>query len=174
MDSTSNQLVGNLPDKRVSRTLRTLFERMRFWEPPARIIATTATALTLSDTHAERVVLINSNSTVANTFTLPPALGTGKKFTLINNVTQTQGTVKFAADGTDVLSGVCFAASSNAASGSALFMTTATSDYASLNLTTTGGLGGDMFEAWDTGSGTWTVRMTTRCSGTVATPFAAT
>ena len=46
----------------------------------ARIVTTTATALSLTVTeHAERIVLVNTNSTVANTITLPAAAGTGAK-----------------------------------------------------------------------------------------------
>ena len=47
----------------------TLKELDRVGDASARIVTTTATALSLTATqHAERVLLINSNSTVANTF----------------------------------------------------------------------------------------------------------
>lgn len=141
----------------------------------ARVVTTTATALSLTVTeHAERVVLINSNSTVANTFTLPAATGTGAKITLINNITQTQGTVVIAAPGTtNVVSGVAYGFGTTAA-GAEAFVTSATSDKITFNLTTTGGLGGDRVEAIDTGTGVWTVLVHFTGSGTIATPFAAT
>lgn len=147
----------------------------RSCDASARIVTTTATALALTVTqHAEKVVLINTNSTVANTFTLPVATGSGAKFHLINNIAQTQGTVVFAANGTtDVLVGTCCSYNTTAANAEA-FRTTATSDKVTLNLTTTGGLGGDEFEAWDSAANTWTVRVKVIGSGTLATPFSQT
>lgn len=152
----------------------TAAEMVRACDISARVVTTTATALSLTVTeHAERMVLINSNSTVANTFTLPAATGTGAKMTLINNITQTQGTVVIAAPGTtNVVSGVAYAYGSTVADAEA-FVTTATSDKITFNLTTTGGLGGDIVEAWDTSTGVWTVQVKFRGSGTLATPFAA-
>lgn len=141
----------------------------------ARIVTTTATVLALTVTeHAERVVLINTNSTVANTFTLPAATGSGAKFTLINNIAQTQGTVVWAANGTDVLKGICKAFDSTAAADAMCFITTATSDKVSLNRTTTGGLGYDMIEAWDSSANTWSVRVEINGSGSMGTPFSET
>lgn len=143
--------------------------------PSARIVTTTATALTLNATdHAEKVVLINTNSTVTNTFTLPAATGSGLKYTLINNVAQTQGTIKIAANGTDVLSGIAIGVHATTTTGGASFLTSATSDYYSFNRTTTGGLGQDSFEAIDSASGTWTVRVVFNGNGSLATGFAAT
>lgn len=142
----------------------------------ARIVTTTATALSLTVTeHAERIVLVNTNSTVANTVTLPTAAGTGAKFTVINNITQTQGSVVVAANGTtDVISGVAFAVDSTGADTASAFYTTATSDKVTFNITTTGGLGGDTVEAYDIAANTWLVRVFFRGSGTLATPFSAT
>jgi hypothetical protein len=140
-----------------------------------RIVTTTATALNLAfTTHGEKVVLINTNSTVANTFTLPLATGTGTKMTLINNITQTQGTVVIAANGTtNTLKGVAYMFGTTAADAEA-FVTSATSDKITLNLTTTGGLGGDIVEAWDTATGVWNVQVRCVGSGTLATPFSQT
>lgn len=144
-------------------------------ELSTRIVTTTSTALSLTIAeHAERLLLINSNSAGASTFTLPAATGSGAKMTLINNLVQTQGTVVFAANGTDVLKGICMALDSTAAADAMSFLTTATSDKATLNLTTTGGLGQDMFEAWDVAANVWQVRMVYNGSGSLATPFAAT
>lgn len=153
----------------------TAAEMTRSCDISARIVTTTATALSLTVTqHAERVVLVNTNSTVANTFTLPLATGTGAKITLINNIAQTQGTVVIAANGTtNTLSGVAYVYGTTAA-GAEAFVTSATSDKITLNLTTTGGLGGDIVEAYDSASGVWTVQVKCVGSGTLATPFSAT
>lgn len=161
-------------DGTAAATAATALEITRSCDASARIVTSTATALSLTVTeHAERVVLINSNSTVANTFTLPAATGSGVKMTLINNIVQTQGTVVVAANGTDVLAGVARVYGTTAAEAEA-FVASATSDKITLNLTTTGGLGGDIVEAWDSAANTWTVQVKCTGSGTLATPFSAT
>lgn len=144
--------------------------------PSARIVVSTATALSLTVTeHGERIVLIETNSTVANTFTLPVATGSGVKFTIVNNIAQTQGSVVVAANGTlDVIQGLCIALDSTAAADAMSFQTSATSDKVTLNRTTTGGLGGDVVEAWDKAANAWFVRVVINGSGSLATPFAAT
>lgn len=151
-------------------------ELVRIVDVSSRIVTTTATALSLTVTaHSERIVLVNTNSTVANTVTLPLATGTGAKFTVINNITQTQGSVVVAANGTtNVISGVAFAVDSTGADTATAFYTTATSDRVTFNITTTGGLGGDTVEAYDVAANTWLVRVFFRGSGTLATPFSAT
>jgi hypothetical protein len=135
--------------------------------------ATTALSMTLT-THGEKIVLINSNTTVANTFTLPAATGSGAKFDIRNNVAQTQGTVVIAALTTDVFKGIAYGMDTTAAADAIAFLTTATSDKVTLNLTTTGGLGHDRVEAWDVAAGTWNVIVTFTGSGSLATPFSAT
>lgn len=161
-------------DATAAATEATAAEITRSCDASARIVTTTATSLALTVTqHAERVVLINTNSTFANTFTLPVATGSGAKFTLINNIAQTQGTVVVAANGTDVMKGVALMFPTTAA-GAEAFLTSATSDKYSFDLTTTGGLGQDMVEAWDSAANTWNVRVTGVGSGTLATGFSQT
>lgn len=139
-----------------------------------RVVTTTATALSLTVTqHAERVVLVNTNSTVANTLTLPVATGSGVKFTVVNGIAQTQGTVVVAANGTDVMKGVAIVAGTTTADAEA-FVASATSDKVTLNLTTTGGLGGDKIECIDIAANTWQVDVKCIGSGTLATPFSQT
>lgn len=159
----------------VAGNTSTAAEINRATDISARVVTTTATALSLTVTqHAERVVLVNTNSTVANTFTLPVATGSGAKFTIVNNIQQTQGTVVVAASGTlDTLKGVAIIADTTAETAGA-FLTTATSDKLSMNLTTTGGLGGDQVELLDGAANVWTVRATLTGSGTLGTPFSQT
>lgn len=139
----------------------------------ARIVTTTATTLALTITqHAGRVVLINTNSTVANTATLPVATGSGAKFTIINGIAQTQGSVVVAASGTlDVMKGVALMVNSTVTNNAQSFRTTASSDKVSFNRTTTGGVGDDMVEAWDEAANVWRVRVVGITAGTTATPF---
>jgi len=141
----------------------------------ARIVTTTATALSLTVTeHADRIVLINTNSAGAGTFSLPAAAGTGAKLTLINNIAQTQGSIVIAANGTDVMNGVAMNFGTTGATAQA-FSTSATSDKITLNNTTTGGeIPGDKIELWDSAANTWTVSASVMGSGTLATPFSAT
>lgn len=152
--------------------LATAAEINRTVDPTGRIVTSTATVLALTVTqHGDRVVLINTNSTVANTFTLPLATGSGVKMTLINNIAQTQGSVVIAANGTtNVLNGKAYIVSSTEEAAICAF-TTASSDKITMNRTTTGGLGGDMVEAWDSSTGVWTVNVTLNGNGAVATPF---
>lgn len=147
----------------------------RVADTSARIVTSTASVLALTVTaHAERTVLVNSDTTFANTFTLPAATGSGAKFTVINNIVQTQGTVVVAANGTDVMTGICLAVDSTAAGNASPFLTTATSDKVTLNLTTTGGKGQDKVECWDIAANTWRVEVLIHGSGSLGTPFAAT
>lgn len=143
----------------------------------ARVVTTTATALSLTVTeHAERVVLVNTNSTVANTFTLPVATGSGAKFTVINNIAQTQGSIVIAANGTlDVMKGIALVTNTSTTVNAQAFLSSATSDKVTWNRTTTGGAGpGDRMEAIDSAANTWTVSVVAGSVGTAATPFSET
>ena len=154
----------------------TAAELNRSADASARIVTTTATALSLTVTeHAERVLLVSSNSTVANTFTLPTATGSGAKFTIVNNIAQTQGSVVVAANGTtDVVKGLAFVVSTTEEAAAA-FATSATSDKITLNATTTGGeAAGDKIECIDSAANTWNVTCWLGGSGTLATPFSET
>ena len=142
-----------------------------------RVITTTATALSLTVTeHGNRIVLVDTNSTVANTLTLPVATGSGAKFTIINNIAQTQGSIVIAANGTtDTLKGVAVVSNTSTTVNVQSFLSSATSDKVTWNRTTTGGAGpGDYFEAWDGAENVWTVQVRAGSVGAAATPFSAT
>ena len=168
VDGATLKLAGTTVDS-------TAAELNRATDISARVVTTTATALSLTVTeHAERVVLINTNSTVANAFTLPVATGSGAKFTLINGIAQTQGSIVIKANGTlDTLKGGVVIADTTAETAMG-FIATATDDKYTFNLTTMGGLGGDVFEAWDTAANSYHVKITAYGSGSLATGFAAT
>jgi hypothetical protein len=155
----------------------TAAELNRATDISARVVTTTATVLALTVTqHADRVVLVNSNSTVANTLTLPVATGSGAKFTVINNIAQTQGSVVVAANGTlDVMKGVAVVSNTSTTVNVQSFLTSASSDKVTWNRTTSGGAGpGDYFEAWDSAANTWTVQVRAGSVGNAATPFSET
>jgi hypothetical protein len=142
----------------------------------SRIVATTATVLALTATqHSERAVLVNTNSTVANAINLPAATGSGAKYTVINNIAQTQGSIVIAANGTDVMKGVAVVSNTSTTVNVQSFLTSASSDKVTWNRTTTGGAGpGDFLEAWDGAANTWTVQVRAGSVGAAATCFSET
>lgn len=155
----------------------TAAEITRATDISARIVTTTATVLALTVTqHADRVVLVNTNSTVANTLTLPVATGSGAKFTVINNIAQTQGSIVIAANGTlDVMKGVAVVSNTSTTVNVQSFLTSASSDKVTWSRTTSGGAGpGDYFEAYDSAANTWTVQVRAGSVGNAATPFSET
>jgi hypothetical protein len=141
-----------------------------------RVVTTTATTLSLTvAAHGDRVVLVNTNSTVANTLSLPAAAGTGVKFTVINGIAQTQGSIVVAANGTDIIKGMAMMANSSTTVNAIFALTSATSDKVTLNRTTTGGAGpGDFVEVWDVAANTWSVRVGAASVGNATTPFSET
>ena len=94
--------------------------------------------------------------------------------TLVNGIAQTQGTIVIAANGTtNTLKGKAYVVSSTEEAAICAF-TSASSDKITMNLTTTGGLGGDWVEAVDVATGVWLVNVTLNGNGAVATPFSET
>jgi hypothetical protein len=119
------------------------------------------------ETHAGRLML-TAAAAAAITITLPQATGSGEVYRVLNTVTRTSGSLIFKVSvvPTTNLMNVGVVALDSAAivtSTTHWFMTNAT--QIALNLTDTGGLGGDYFEFVDGAAGTWYVRGETRCSG---------
>jgi len=139
-----------------------------------RIVTTTLTALSLTSTqHAERILLINTNSSGTSTFTLPVASGSGSRYHLVNNVQQTQGTLVVTGATGDTITGKALMFDSTAAADAMIFMSTATSIKATWNRTTQGGLGYDEFVAVDIAANKWLVTVSCNASGTIITPLSA-
>lgn len=140
------------------------------------VIRSTEANISLTEQeHAGRIVVLNLASTDGQTITLPKARGSGHKYTIINNVAQTQSILITASTSADVMSGVAILQPSTAVATSAIISSLATAtDY---RMTwkgtdgTTGGTKGDMFEAWDIGANLWLVRVLCRTTGAAATPF---
>jgi hypothetical protein len=169
----TEQLSGTLD---IGAVTATAAELNRATDISARIVTTTATALSLTITqHADKVVLVNTNSTVANTVSLPVATGSGARFTIINNIAQTQGSVVVAATGTvDTLAGVAYMVNSTVTNNAQSFRTSASSDKITFNRTTTGGVGNDKVVAIDTAANVYTVEVFGVTAGTTATCFSET
>ena len=141
---------------------------------PTRVTAAGTTALTLTQAeHADQTVVQDVICTGASmTYTLPKSEGNGDTYRIVNNAVQTVSLV-VAALTTDIMSGVAVMLEQAGGTDDVVFYTTATSDKATLNATTTGGLRGDIIECIDLVPGTWLVRATLFPSGDVVTPFAA-
>lgn len=139
-----------------------------------RVVTTTSTGLALTAAlHAERMVLINTNSSGTSTFTLPTAAATGARYHLINNLQQTQGTIVITGATGDTITGKAIMLDSTAAADAMTFMSTATSIKATWNRTTQGGLGYDEFVAVDIAANKWLVTVTCNGSGSLITPLSA-
>lgn len=156
----------------VSGLLATTAEINRVADSSTRMIATTATTITVSATvHGSKVVLVNASSAAA--INLPVASGSGEIYTFVIGVDATATGHVLAANGTDVLTGVSVLATT--ATGEVTgFATSATSDKATFNGTTTGGAKGDKIVCIDVSANTFQISIIGRATGTVATPFSAT
>jgi len=129
-------------------------------------------SLVREDVGNRLVVVAAELTNAAQTITLPAAIGSGTKVTILNNIVCTQSLV-IAALGTDVFDGSSVVVSASVPSAD-VFATSATSDKYTFNVTTTGGLKGDLFEAWDYAPGKWLVRVNAVGTSTAATGFSAT
>jgi hypothetical protein len=128
------------------------------------------TQLTAED-HANRQLLVGS-AAAAVIVKLPEAKGTGDVYSVLNTVTRTSGALTFQLVNTASVFNVMvnsLDSTAVATDTSSWFSTNAT--QIALNITTTGGLGGDWFEFIDGAAGTWYVNGQTRCSGDKATPL---
>jgi hypothetical protein len=137
-------------------------------------VPTGATTFTVEQ-HAGRLMLAAA-AAAAVTVTLPRATGSGDIYRVLNTVARTSGSLIFKVNvipTTNLMNVAVKSMDSTAVATdtSMWFMTNAT--QIALNVTTTGGLGGDYFEFIDGAAGTWYVRGETLCSGDKATPLTA-
>jgi hypothetical protein len=138
-----------------------------------RVVSITASGTTtLNKTdHANRLILVG-NAASGVTLKLPTAEGSGDVYRVLNTVARTSGSLLFQLVSTASTFNVMvnsLDSTAVATDTSSWFSTNAT--QISLNITTTGGLGGDYFEFVDGAAGQWYVRGQTRCSGDKATPL---
>ncbi len=136
------------------------------------VVSTTATTLSLTATqHANRLVVIATNSGSGLAITLPAATGTGNKYEIINGIAQTQGSITVVAAGSDNMKGRCLSCDSTAVATHANFFVTLTATTITWNRSTQGGIGHDHITLWDTAAAVWRVLVESNCSGSNATPF---
>jgi len=113
------------------------------------------------------------NNVVGFTATLPPATGTGNVYQFLIESTVTtpsmvisRGVAADAMFGSDIQTGAAGAVTG--------FSPAAGNNTITLNGTTTGGFAGDIITLTDVALNYWSVNITTRISGTAATPFSTT
>ena len=138
------------------------------------IDGTTTLGVTVA-AHSERY--INLNAVAGFTSTLPPATGTGNKYTFIVVATITSGDyIIKVADGTDIMIGQAWIADDDAVPATSKNWLTdnTNSDTITMNGTSTGGIIGDKIILIDVATDTWSVQIYGRQTGTEATPFSAT
>lgn len=137
----------------------------------APIAVTASRTLTRSDIGAPIVV----NAAAGLTLTLPASSGSGDDYEIIIGTTVTSNNViAKVANSTDVMQGVAFTSSDNAADAAISFETAASSDTITMNGSTTGGLRGDRVLLKDYAAGFWQVQVLSAATGTEVTPFSAT
>lgn len=141
-----------------------------------RVVSLAAGTNTLNpEIHAGRLLLAGSAAD-AVVVVLPEAVGSGDVYKVLNTVTRTSGALTFKVNTatSNIMNVMVMSMDSTAVATdtTSWFMTNAS--QIALNITTTGGLGGDYFEFVDGADNIWYVRGTTRCSGDKATPLTAT
>ena len=139
----------------------------------APVEITSATVTFDRETHGNRPILFNRAAGIVAT--LPPASGTGDKYSIYVSATFTGAASVLVANASDVMRGtaILFADGGDTVVG---FNTAAASDTVDLFETgnTTGGMIGAQLELVDLASNVWGVRYVSDAGGTEATPFAAT
>lgn len=125
-----------------------------------------------AETHANKLILVGF-ATSAVTIKLPQAVGSMDAYKVLNTIARTSGSLIFQLVNTASVFNVMIESLDSTAVAtdtSSWFSTNAT--QITLNITTTGGLGGDYLEFVDGAAGTWYVFGRTRCSGDKVTPLA--
>lgn len=172
---TSNKAADEVADilELVNDLTATDEEINRIADASARVVAVAAasTALSLTQTaHAERIVVVPIITGAGLTITLPAATGTGDRYTVVNNGVQTVSLTVTALAG-DIMYGKAVGHHLTAGASDLFYPTAADIKY-TFNVTTTGGDGGDVFEAIDIATDQWLVDVVFTGSGTLATGFA--
>lgn len=130
--------------------------------------------LTLSAaSHAGKLVKLDTLT--GSVVTLPQATGTGNTYRFVISVVATSNSHKIqVGNATDVIQGIIYSLSDNAAQAVIGWAASATSDTITLDRSTTGGIiRGEHIEVVDIATGVFVARGFTQSSGTEATPWSA-
>lgn len=148
----------------------TALELNRAAQLSARLVAAGAALTATLALHDGRTILLDTAA--GSVVTLPAALGTGARFRFQVKTTATSNSHKIqVANGTDIMQGIIFAMSDNAAAALG-WQAGAADDTITLNRGTQGTAKvGDFIEIEDIAAGVFAVRGMIGQSGTEATPF---
>lgn len=131
-------------------------------------INTTAASLTLTlESHGDRV--ITQNRAAGTAFTLPAAVGSGRRITIVVGTTISGGSLTVVRAGADVIRGVALADDGDGEPANGWSATAATT--ITFEGSTQGGISGDRIELIDIASGVWSAMVICTQTGAEATPF---
>jgi hypothetical protein len=139
----------------------------------ARLLAAGATKTLVAADDGKTILLDTAAGSIV---TLPAALGTGNRFRFQVSVKATSNShIVKVANGTDIIQGLIFAFSDNAAQAAIAWQAGASDDTITLNRSTTGSVTvGEFIEIEDVAAGVFVVHGFVAQTGTEATPFSAT
>jgi hypothetical protein len=136
---------------------------------PKKPVTITASA-TLNDENHQGTV-VNLSAATGLTVTLPPATGSGHKYTLFVKTTVTSNSYIVKVTGNDIIQG-SVAISTDIAGVTC--PTASDSDTITMNGSTTGGVKGTCIELQDVDADLWSISGVLVSTGAEATPFSAT
>ena len=114
------------------------------------------------------------NAAAGAEVTLPPATGSGFRYTFIVGTTVTSNTnVIQVANSDDIMQGVVIGSATSSSDSANGWVAASDSDTITMNGSTTGGIVGDRVELVDVAENVWAVNGTIQQTGTEATPFSA-
>ena len=114
------------------------------------------------------------NAAAGAEVTLPPATGSGFRYTFIVGTTVTSNTnVIQVANSDDIMQGVVIGSATSSSDSANGWVAASDSDTITMDGSTTGGTVGDRVELVDVAENVWAVNGTIQQTGTEATPFSA-
>ena len=114
------------------------------------------------------------NAAAGAEVTLPPATGSGFRYTFIVGTTVTSNAnVIQVANSDDIMQGVVIGSATSSSDSANGWVAASDSDTITMNGSATGGIVGDRVELVDVAENVWAVNGTIQQTGTEATPFSA-
>jgi hypothetical protein len=149
----------------------TATEINRACDTSTRLVAAGATLAVTEALHDGKIIALDTAA--GSVCTLPPATGSGAKFTFIVTVTPTSNSHIVKVTLNDIMFGLAFGLDDDGVPANA-WGTLAATDTINMNSSTQGGEVGDRVECVDIATDKWAVLCYLTQTGTEATPFAET
>lgn len=164
------KFLNQLPDKRVSKVLQSVFSRFI----PRDLLLAAGSTKTLTEANAGQI--INLDTATGSVVTLPAATGSQNMYRFRVSVLATSNShIVKVANAADSFDGFAFMRDDTADAAAAFFAVAGTSDTITLNRTTTGSVViGEYIEVEDIAANRFHVRAFLANTGAMATPFSAT